>query len=116
MVAASQNRSIDMIGLLSAGANIDCKDRVCLLVFVMLLDFRDGGLGLIAACLYCARAVFVRMRFFSLWSGAFGAFQRFQGGWTPLIRAARSDHMDCTRVLLEAGADKEAKTNVRDFR
>ena len=44
-----------------------------------------------------------------------GASQRSQGGWTPLIRAARHGHMDCTRALLEAGADKEAKTNVRDL-
>ena len=36
-----------------------------------------------------------------------------QYGWTALIRAAESGHVDCTRLLLDAGADKDAKNNVR---
>jgi hypothetical protein len=36
-----------------------------------------------------------------------------QGGWTALIRAARFGHTDCVRLLLDAGADKEAKDHVR---
>jgi ankyrin repeat protein len=36
-----------------------------------------------------------------------------QGRWTALIRAAMNSHADCARLLIDAGADKEAKTNVR---
>jgi hypothetical protein len=36
-----------------------------------------------------------------------------QGGWTALIRAAVNGQADCARLLIDAGADKEAKTNVR---
>ena len=32
---------------------------------------------------------------------------------TALIRAATTGHADCMRVLLEAGADKEARDRVR---
>ncbi len=39
---------------------------------------------------------------------------RAQDGWTALIFAAAQGHADCARLLLDAGADKEAKTtNVR---
>jgi hypothetical protein len=36
-----------------------------------------------------------------------------QDGWTALIFAAANGHAPCTRLLLDAGADKNAKTNVR---
>ena len=36
-----------------------------------------------------------------------------QYGGTALIGAARFGHADCARLLLDAGADKEAKDNVR---
>ena len=36
-----------------------------------------------------------------------------QTGRTALIEAAASGRADCVRLLIEAGADKEAKTNVR---
>jgi hypothetical protein len=35
-----------------------------------------------------------------------------QNGYTPLIWAAWNGHADCARLLLDAGADKEAKCNV----
>ena len=38
---------------------------------------------------------------------------RAQYGYTALIWAARNDHADCTRLLLDAGADKNAKDEVR---
>jgi hypothetical protein len=38
---------------------------------------------------------------------------RAQSGLTALIGAAIGGHSDCARLLLEAGADKEAKTEVR---
>jgi ankyrin repeat protein len=36
-----------------------------------------------------------------------------QGGETALICAAYEGHIDCVRLLVEAGADKNAKSNVR---
>ena len=36
-----------------------------------------------------------------------------QGGSTSLIWAATNGHTDCARLLLNAGADKNAKSNVR---
>jgi hypothetical protein len=41
------------------------------------------------------------------------ALQWAQDGWTALILAAEYDHADCVRLLLDAGADKNAKTRVR---
>jgi hypothetical protein len=38
---------------------------------------------------------------------------RAQNGWTALICAATNGHADCVRLLLDAGADKEAKDSVR---
>ncbi len=39
-----------------------------------------------------------------------------QGGFTALICAAESGHSHCARLLIDAGADKEATTIVRAFR
>ena len=36
-----------------------------------------------------------------------------QGGYTPLIRAVDKGYTDCALLLLDAGAHKEAKSNVR---
>ncbi len=36
-----------------------------------------------------------------------------QGGYTALICAAIHGHADCVSLLIDAGANKEAKTNVR---
>ena len=36
-----------------------------------------------------------------------------QAGWTALLWAAENGRMDCARLLLDAGADKNAKSNVR---
>ena len=38
---------------------------------------------------------------------------RAQKGWTPLHYAALYGHLVVVRLLLERGADKEAKSNVR---
>jgi hypothetical protein len=38
---------------------------------------------------------------------------RAQSGLTALLSAAEKGRADCVRLLLGAGADKEAKTNVR---
>jgi ankyrin repeat protein len=36
-----------------------------------------------------------------------------QSGVTALILAAREGHADCVRLLIDSGAEKEDKTNVR---
>ncbi len=38
---------------------------------------------------------------------------RAQGGRTALMCAAEKRHMDCVRLLLDAGADTNVKTKVR---
>ena len=39
--------------------------------------------------------------------------RRAQGGWTALISAAVTGYADCARLLLDAGADKNATDQVR---
>ncbi len=39
---------------------------------------------------------------------------RAQSGYTALIRAAENGHVDCARLMLDAGVDKNAKDKVRD--
>jgi ankyrin repeat protein len=36
-----------------------------------------------------------------------------QMGFTALMMAAEDGHIDCVRLLLDAGADKNAEENVR---
>ena len=43
--------------------------------------------------------------------GTFGA--QVQYGYTALILAAEKGYVDCTRLLLDAGADKNAANHVR---
>ncbi len=38
---------------------------------------------------------------------------RVQDGQTALMKASAKGHAECARLLLDAGADKEAKANVR---
>jgi ankyrin repeat protein len=38
---------------------------------------------------------------------------RAQNGWTALMLSALAGHVDCATLLLEAGADKDAKHTVR---
>jgi hypothetical protein len=45
--------------------------------------------------------------------GRRGAMARAQHGSTALIRAAATGHVECVRLLLEAGADKDAACKVR---
>ncbi len=42
-----------------------------------------------------------------------GIHAHAQIGMTALMNSASGGHVDCMRVLLDAGADKEAKDNVR---
>jgi hypothetical protein len=40
-------------------------------------------------------------------------FVHVQFGWTVLMRATANGQVDCARMLLDAGADKDATSNVR---
>ena len=42
-----------------------------------------------------------------------GECNTWQLGWTALMHAASKGRADCVRLLIDAGADKEAKDNVR---
>ena len=43
----------------------------------------------------------------------YSALTHTQKGFTALICAAEKGHLECLKALLEAGADKDAKTLVR---
>lgn len=53
----------------------------------------------------------LRVRF--LWRCACGDDSHTQNGETSLFRAALDNNEDCVRLLLDAGADKDAKNLVR---
>ena len=54
----------------------------------------------------CARYVEIYIQ--SRW-----CFVQSQFGWTALIWAAANGHVDCVRLLIDAGADTDASDNVR---
>ena len=56
----------------------------------------------------CAWRAAERLRLRPIWH-----IGRAQNGSTALIWAAEKGHSDCARLLLDAGADKNAKCNVR---
>ncbi len=58
---------------------------------------------------YCVFDGFVACRF-----GAWAIVAHEQNGWTALIYAARYRHADCVGLLLDADADKNAKSYVRE--
>jgi ankyrin repeat protein len=62
---------------------------------------------------FCASSVF----FASCGSDAGGAVccgeSDSQNGYTALMHAAGFDRAECVRLLIDAGADKDAKDNVR---
>jgi ankyrin repeat protein len=48
-----------------------------------------------------------------LWRCVCGGKSDSQNGWTALIRAAERGRTDCVRLLIDAGADKDVRNNVR---
>jgi ankyrin repeat protein len=67
--------------------------------------FSNYSLTLIYFCLHLRRAC-------AHVGGTLGR-RRAQNGSTALMFAAEKGHVDCVRLLLDAGADKEAKNEVR---
>ncbi len=63
-------------------------------------------------CSFCIICVFRYVLVIACGGGTL-AHTGAQGGWTALMRAARLGHADCARLLLDAGADKNAKGEVR---
>jgi hypothetical protein len=49
----------------------------------------------------------------SLFCAVFFQIMFFQNGQTALMWAAHGDFTECARLLVEAGADKDAQDNVR---
>ena len=60
-----------------------------------------SALLLILACMACGGAVILHL------------MPNTQKGSTALIVAAERGHTECARLLVEGGADKDAKNNVR---
>ncbi len=48
------------------------------------------------------------------WCGVLVSFCLAQHGSTALMYASQGGHLDCVRLLVDAGADKDAEDNVRD--
>ena len=78
---------------------------------VLKSDFLGGGASVPFAA-WCVR-VFVFLTLFLL--SALCHFQT-QYGCTAMIAAAHAGHTECVRLLLDAGADKNAKACVRGLR
>ena len=63
--------------------------------------------------LACAGVFLLFLLHLRRFDGGSSVNARAQYGWTVLMRAAASGKVDCMQVLLEAGADKDATSNVR---
>ena len=78
---------------------IFCKRRFHVCAWGMFVPFCE--------IISCVRGCVVACNFVS------GCESDLQGGYTALMRAATQGHADCTRLLIDAGADKDATSNVR---
>jgi hypothetical protein len=107
LIAAADCGATDCVRLLlDAEANREAKDGVCLALpmsFVISF-FLYCGVWFLARSIYCLISVSACRAYLCHAS---------QNGWTALIWAARNGHADCLRLLLGAGANKDAKTMVR---
>jgi ankyrin repeat protein len=96
--------------LIEAGAALDCKNNVRSVfgspIFVAVLV---GAYSFLAELPILA-FFFVRSFHSPSPNGPCHSFQR---GRTALIWAAANGHVECARLLLDAGVDKNAATNVR---
>ncbi len=117
--------------LIDAGADKEAKDQVLIgycfararisIVFCFIqfptslsLSFKSC-LGFVATLLstHNFSLVLFLLSFLFQWCRYVFGQSDSQDGNTALIRAARKGHTDCARMLIDAGADKEAKDEVR---
>ena len=95
--------------LLKAGADKDAQDEVRIGVFqffAIVFTIRNFSAHVMCddhdVCAYA-------------WGGgySFATHTHAQREWTALIHAARNGRVDCARLLVDVGADKTLKDNVR---
>jgi ankyrin repeat protein len=111
--AASCGRKNEVLKLMDEGANIDSKNAVRVFLFKLL----HGNLGIFEIKMLFFMLCFENSLRSSLCtvSGFASHACQTQAGYTALVYAAISGHTDCMRLLVEGGADKDAKTAVRDL-
>jgi hypothetical protein len=111
IIAAERGNSNCARLLIDSGADKEAKDKVCngrcfaaAFFLVMLIWFPVSVYS------------FFLSEFSSIWRSRcmFGGDSNSQSGSTPLILAARNGRADCVRLLLEAGADRDATNKVHD--
>jgi hypothetical protein len=94
--------------LIDAGADKSARDKVCIgrcfaavFFLVVFIKFPVS----VSSCFLSE---------FSIWRSrcVHGGESNSQDGSTPLILAARNGRADCARLLLEAGADRDATNKV----
>ena len=86
---------------MSKGADVECKDEVRSIIFFARI------------CVDVFETVRFHHQFACRWCCVCAGEYNAQYGWTALINAAAYGRAECVRLLIDAGADKEAKTNVR---
>jgi hypothetical protein len=79
-----------------------------------IFHFECRLLCFVSMCGVVSRIVAYQRRRDSGGGGGTFLHSRVQFGMTALMPAASNGHADCARLLLDAGADKEAKDKVRD--
>jgi hypothetical protein len=99
-------RADDVIALMAEGADIEYKDQVLYVVY-----FGCNVFMIIAECVYALMSSTSVCRSQLQFADVGGFYSQWR--YTALICAAVNGHADCARLLIDAGADKDAKNNVR---
>ena len=76
--------------------------------------FRHTQSAFLFVYLYWWNCVLLQFVCMYCWRRRWHIRTRAQDGWTALIVAGFHGHADCARLLLDAGADKDAKDEVRE--
>ena len=95
--------------LIAAGADIDAPTKVCFLFTLLLKD--QGIASHIPLQSFCTPMCPSNIRPCHRYT--LPSSPPLQDGGTPLHWAARNDHLESVRLLIDRGADKDAKNNVR---
>jgi hypothetical protein len=93
--------------LLENGAVLEATDNVCFFVPIVLVRFCNFYSAVAALHLFCQTILSHRVRCRAC------CWLCMQDGWRALFAAVRNDRTDCAQLLIDAGADKNAKNLVR---